>query len=634
MGGTCINSLIVEDNPGDVRLIREHLQGVNGSKFRVEVRGTFSEAFERLSTVEVDVALLDLNLPDSTGFETFSKLHSSFPHLPIVILTGIGDDELALQSVREGAQDFLTKASLNGEVLRRTITYAVERKRAEESMRKTKERYRSLFDNMLEGFAHCEMLYEQGVPSDFLYVEVNSAFGTLTGLQNVLGKKVSEVIPGIQRSNPEMFEIFGRVAMTGKPEKCEIYIDALKIWVAVSVYTPQPGHFVAVFDNITERKHADEALRRRMEELYTLMETTPAAIWVADDPRCLHIVGNKAANSFYEAAVQENVSAGSTGVRRFFRNGKELSPDELTMQVAAATGEDVRGSELEVLLPSGKWITILGNATPLWDTQGHVRGCIGVFMDITERKRAQENIHRLNEQLEERVVQRTAQLEAANKELESFAYSVSHDLRAPLRGIDGFSQALLEEYSEKLDNRGRDFLSRVRSAAQRMAQLIDDLLNLSRVTRSDMCPVEVTLSKLVNEITSELATTCKNRTVKIIVPEGLSVKADPRLLRIALENLLSNAWKFTSKRSTATIEFGKVNQNGKDVYFIRDDGVGFDMRYADKLFGAFQRLHAPAEFPGTGIGLATVQRIVHRHGGRVWAESQVDGGATFYFTLS
>jgi signal transduction histidine kinase len=228
---------------------------------------------------------------------------------------------------------------------------------------------------------------------------------------------------------------------------------------------------------------------------------------------------------------------------------------------------------------------------------------------------------------------RTVQLEATNKELEAFSYSVSHDLRAPLRSIDGFSQALLEDYGARLDEDGQDYLQRVRAAAQRMAQLIDDLLSLARVTRSELHPEPIDLSACALTIAHELQRTQPDRRVAFIITPGLVAHGDARLLRIALENLLGNAWKFTAKRPCATIEFGAVPHDDGMAYFVRDDGAGFEMAYVDKLFGAFQRLHSMTEFAGTGIGLATVQRIIHRHGGRIWAEGAVEQGATFYFIL-
>jgi PAS domain S-box-containing protein len=247
---------------------------------------------------------------------------------------------------------------------------------------------------------------------------------------------------------------------------------------------------------------------------------------------------------------------------------------------------------------------------------------IAIVRDITERKRTEEEARR------QRLL-----LEAANKELEAFAYSVSHDLRAPLRSIDGFSQALLEDCAGRLNEQGEDHLNRIRAASQRMGQLIDDLLSLSRSARGELRREPVDLSALALESADEVRKLWPDRQVELVVTPGLCAEGDPRLLRIVFDNLLGNAWKFTSKQERAVIEVSAMSHDGTKAYFVRDNGVGFDMAYAVKLFGAFQRLHGITEYPGTGIGLATVQRIVVRHGGRVWAEGLLGQGATVYFTL-
>lgn len=253
--------------------------------------------------------------------------------------------------------------------------------------------------------------------------------------------------------------------------------------------------------------------------------------------------------------------------------------------------------------------------------------------EIADRRRANEEIRTLNAQLEHRVTERTRELESANHELEAFSYSVSHDLRTPLRAIDGFGQALLEDYHDLLDETGQDYLKRVRLGAQRMGQLIDDLLTLARVSRIALNYEPVNLSVMAETIISELRAQEPEREVDVRVCPNLTGFGDPHLLRIALENLLSNAWKYTGKVANARIELG-FNEEGGDIrYFIKDNGAGFDMAYAGKLFGAFQRLHETRDYPGTGVGLATVQRIIHRHGGQIWANAVVDQGATFQFTL-
>jgi PAS domain S-box-containing protein len=301
--------------------------------------------------------------------------------------------------------------------------------------------------------------------------------------------------------------------------------------------------------------------------------------------------------------------------------------------VEKAKCDGVRFEPIEAVVQckDGSTRTVLGEASPLGDSFGETY--LATLYDITERKEAEAKIRRFSAELEQSVKERTHDLQVTNSELESFAYSVSHDLRAPLRAIEGFSSLLETEYAATLDDRARNYFKRIRGGATRMGVLIDDLLNLSRLSRQEMRRGPVDLSALAREVAEELKRTEPTRRVEWVIAPQATATGDLGLLRVVMQNLIGNAWKYSSRREVSRIEFGICEHGGSPAFFVRDNGEGFDMAYADKLFGAFQRLHSPAEFPGTGIGLATVKRIIHRHGGEVAAQARINEGATFYFTL-
>jgi len=382
--------------------------------------------------------------------------------------------------------------------------------------------------------------------------------------------------------------------------------------------------------DITERKQATEALHASRDFLNSVLENVPIRVFWKD--RASRYLG---CNSLFAR------DAGLTGPDELLGKDdfqlawrEQADAYRTDDQAVMAFDKPKIGYEEPETTAAGGTIWLRSSKVPLHDPEGTVIGLLGIYDDITERRAADEEVRKLNAELEERVRDRTAQLAAANKELEAFAYSISHDLRAPLRGIDGFSQALLEDYSDKLDADGQNYLRRVRAASQRMAKLIDDILLLSRTTRGAMSRAPANLSELAGRVISDLQASDAARHVEIRMPPELIADGDARLLEVVLMNLLGNAWKFTSKTEHARIELGVTDCKGQPAYFVRDNGAGFDMAFADKLFTPFQRLHSDAEFPGTGIGLPTVQRIIHRHGGEVWAEGAVGKGATFYFTLA
>lgn len=277
------------------------------------------------------------------------------------------------------------------------------------------------------------------------------------------------------------------------------------------------------------------------------------------------------------------------------------------------------------------WLFVIGSAVLLYIVLRSYERRGGDAMAALIHSR--NEVRKANADLEHRVTERTRQLEAANRELEAFAYAVSHDLRAPLRSMSGFSQILQETAPAGLDEKSRHYLQRIQDASLRMSGLIEDLLNLSRIGRSDLTARPISLSQIAGEAAASMRERYPAREVHLEIAPGMDVNADPRLLRIALENLLSNAWKYTARTSQAQVNVGTQAGEHGPVYFVRDNGIGFDMKYADKLFVPFQRLHPETEFPGSGIGLVTIQRIIARHGGRIWADAKPDEGATFYFTL-
>ncbi|MHB8071117.1 MAG: PAS domain S-box protein [Candidatus Cryosericum sp.] len=413
--------------------------------------------------------------------------------------------------------------------------------------------------------------------------------------------------------------------------------DGTPIWVNLTVSPlwqagESPQYLIGLVEDITERKRIEDRLRASESDLREAQALAHAGSWrwdVANDKlawsdemyRIYGITHDDFPGSWYSVVSRAVLAEDLPGVREANR--------------AVLEEHNSQPIEYHIVRPDGSVRTIWDQTGEVTlDSNGRVSSLTGVAVDITERKRSEDALQALNVQLEERVRQRTAELEAANTELEAFSYSVSHDLRAPLRSIDGFSQAFLEDYGAGVPDEGRHDLERVRKATQHMGELIDDMLRLSRVTRNEMKIDTVDLSALTLDIGASLARDNPDRDVDLIVQPGLTARGDRALLRIVLVNLLGNAWKFTSHNPHAHITFGSATDpDHGTAFFVHDDGVGFDPRYAAKLFVAFQRLHSQEQFPGTGIGLATVHRAIRRHGGDTWAVSEPDKGATFYFTV-
>ena len=382
------------------------------------------------------------------------------------------------------------------------------------------------------------------------------------------------------------------------------------------------------FQDITENKMAEEALSLSETRLRTLVQTIPDLIWLKDI-NGIYRSCNRIFERFYGANQDDII--GKTDYDFVDRELADFFRENDLKAIAA--GKSVTNEEWVNYADDGHRALLETTKTPMFDSNGILLGVLGIGHDITERKRAEEEIVKLNESLEHRVIERTAELEVANKELEAFSYSVSHDLRAPLRHISGFTDMLLKDAHDKLTEKSQHYLDVINSSAQIMGVMVDDLLSFSRTGRAELKKTTFDMGQVVNEAFEQVIFSVANRNISWNISTLPQVFGDNNLLRLVWVNLLENAVKYTRTREKAVIDIDCKNEMDEFVFSIRDNGVGFDMQYATKLFGVFQRLHSTAEFEGTGIGLANVRRIVLRHGGRVWADAKLDQGATFYFTL-
>jgi PAS domain S-box-containing protein len=494
-----IKILLVEDNPGDVRLIEEMIKEAGASQFNLSVEGSLDRALGCLRKESFEGVMLDLNLPDSQGLATLKSIQGNFSYIAVIVITGLDDEAIAIESQRIGAEDFLIKGKFDSFLLMRSLRYAIERKKAKEALHKSEERLRFALETSNMGAWDLDLIDQTCVRS----IEHDRIFG---------------------------------------------YTERLPKWSTETF-----------IEHVLPEDRETVNLKFR------------------------HAIENKT-NWNFECRIRR----------------------------------------IDGLV---RWIWATGRYQ--LDVSGKAQRMAGIVQDITEHKQMEQKLNEAYQQ----IITRTKDLEMINENLDSFAYSVSHDLRAPLRAISGFAQVLLDTQGDKVNEEMRHYLNRISEGAQKMGQLIDDLLGFSRATRSEIKYEKINVENIVNDLVKAYRDVEHDRDIEFIVHLLGEVEADKEMLKVVFSNLIQNAVKFTSDRKKACIEIGSEQKEDHIQFYIKDNGIGFDMKYKDKLFKTFQRLQLDERFTGTGIGLTTVKRIVTKHGGNIWAKGEVDKGAEFYFTL-
>lgn len=610
---------------------RQVVEGAPNGKFLVDQQGRIVLANAELERMfdypagELQGQAIDLLVPERFrgGHPHFRQ---KFSDAPAARPMGAGRD---LFGLRFDGTEFPVEIGLNpietndGLMVLGTVVDITERKNAEAALKSSREQLAGVIDSAMDAIVTVDedqniVLFNNAAERMFLYPA-----------EDAIGQSLDRFIPERFRfSHHEHIQKFASTRVTKRSMGAlgalfGLRADGQEFPIEAAISQLESGGrklYTVILRDITERKRVEETLNEQTK----ILDLAPVLI---RDLNSRIIFWNKGAEQMYGWSAAEVLDRISHSI---FQTEFPQALEEIKAQLFA------RGyweGALKHTRKDGSRIVVASHWVVHRDDNGKPKAILEVNNDITERLKAEDEVRRLNEELEERVADRTAELEAANKELEAFSYSVSHDLRAPLRHINGFSQALLEDYGDSLDELAQSYLNEVRAASQEMAQLIDDVLRLARVARSEIHREFINLTDLANDVVAKLRAADSTRNANVEIEAGLVANGDKRLLGIVLTNLLGNAWKFTARKDPAEISFKRVAVNGERVFSINDNGAGFDMTFGDKLFGVFQRLHTVDEFEGTGVGLATVQRIINRHGGRVWAESEIDKGATFFFTL-
>jgi PAS domain S-box-containing protein len=628
-----LNVLCLEDSPQDAEIMRELLIDA-GYDLNMDCTAAEKEFVSLLRSHKYDLILSDFKLPGFDGFAALKWSVEICPEVPFICVSGTLGDETAVELLKKGAVDYVLKNNLIRlpSAIQRALEEAKEKEahqQADKALNDSELRYRRLFEAARDGILILDA--ETG-----MVVDVNPFLIEMLGYsrEQFMNKRIWEL--GFCKdifANQANFEELREKKYIRYDDRPLETIDRRRIEVEFVSNVYQVNHSKVIQCNIrdiTERKHAEEGLRESERRLREAQEMAHLGFWTWD-------------------IKTGNVEWSEEVFKIFCLDPKDFIPQIDSILALSPWPEDHQrdkelinraiethspGSYEQMFLRPDKGIghyysTFQGN----YNEDGNLISIVGTVLDITERKQAEEAIKILNIELEQRVIERTSQLEAANKELEAFSYSVSHDLRAPLRAVDGFSKFILEDYEDKLDSEGKRFLKLIRSNTQKMDQLITDLLALSRVARNELNLSGIDMTQMATSMFNEITTPDVSDKISFKVDPLPEAYADPTYLRQVWANLIANAIKFSSKEKKPSIKICGRTENGFNVYYVKDNGVGFNPEYAHKLFGVFQRLHKSDDFEGTGVGLAIVQRIIHRHGGKVWAESVEGKGATFYFSL-
>jgi PAS domain S-box-containing protein len=627
-----LNVLCLEDSQQDAEIMRELLIDA-GYDLNMDCTAFENEFVSFLRSREYDIILSDFKL---SGFDGFAALRWSVeisPNVPFICVSGSIGEDAAVELLKKGAVDYILKDRLIRlpSAIQRAIKEANETKarlQAEEALRESEINFRQTFDLSPVGIVM--------VGLDKRFIRCNSAFSQSLGYlsEELVGKTIADVTykEDLQIGMEEMKAIIKGELDSANVQKRYIRKDGQIVWgeVLMSLISDNEGHpqyFLTIIQDITQRRSQEEALRESEDKFKYVFD---------------HSVIGKSIT----------LLSGEINVNKAFCEMLGYEPRELKKinwaDISHPDDVDLTNEALGLILSgekdSARFIKryIHKNGSVVWadvgtslrrDEQGKPLYFMTAANDITERKRAEEEIIKLNKELEQRVIQRTAQLEAANKELEAFSYSVSHDLRAPLRSVHAYTNILLEEYQDKLDKEGKRLCGIISSGASQMGGLIDDLLSFSRIGRSSMNLSMIDMRTMAESVFRQINGERKAAKTDIKIGKLHKVFGDTNLIKLVWNNLISNALKYSSKEIISEILISSRQEGDMIIYSVKDNGVGFDMQYKHKLFGVFQRLHNESEFEGNGVGLATVQRIILRHNGSVWAEGEVGKGATFYFSL-